>query len=129
MYFCSECGNLYDITDKSPESLVINSPSKTDFKYKMYFECNTCGHSTEIKPMTLILSKKSEDISRNYHGNVSEAKNIIKVPTLLHTRNYVCANKSCTTHAHPETRDAVMYRVGNSYKMQYVCTICSTIFE
>lgn len=152
MYFCSECGNLYDITNVSPESTqsseTVSEPSRLTNKNstrsggaknkqkdiqsankQIYFVCKTCGNTENVKPRTLVLSKKSHDVTKEYYGNVIKPENIINIPTLPRTRDYICPNKSCPTHAHPETRDAVMSRIGNSFQMQYVCSVCSTMWK
>jgi hypothetical protein len=163
MAFCSECGNLYDITNTSPEMAQHSEESETkqedstvrtsakggrkqskDTKSKTiatqqvttskqiggstvaYFSCSTCGNTELIKPRTHIIGRQSDDIAKEYHSTNIRPEHITQVTVLTHTRDYICPNKSCTTHAHPETRDAIMNRVGNTFKMQYTCTVCLT---
>lgn len=156
-YFCSECGNLYDITNEPPtvdagdtssitETMtesVSDSPSdltdkkkkhdsgdkKNNSTKKIYFSCTTCGNTEVVKPRTLVLSKKSHDIAKEYYGNYLKPENIVNIATLPHTRDYICPNKSCKTHSQPETRDATMTRIGNSFKMLYICSICMTAWK
>lgn len=140
-YFCSECGNLYDITNVPPETsesetvsaTSVASDNKTGGKSstanvasakRIYFVCETCGNTETVKPKTLIFSKKSREIAKEYFGNDNKPENIAGVATLPHTRDYICPNKTCKTHANPELRDAVMSRIGNSFRMMYVCTLC-----
>lgn len=127
MYFCSECGNLYDITNGiSSETTETKKPKN---ETKVHFVCNTCGNTEAMKPKTLVFSKKSMEISKEYFGNYLTPEAMLNIATLPHTRDYICPNTTCTTHAHPETRDAVMMRIGNSFKMQYVCAICKTVWK
>lgn len=152
MAFCSECGNLYDITNTSPEvakqseesepkQTVKGGRKQKDSKSKThqvdtskqfggttaaFFSCSTCGNTESIKPRTHIIGRQSADIAKEYHSTNIRPEHITQVSVLTHTRDYICPNKSCTTHAHPETRDAIMSRVGNTFKMQYTCTICLT---
>lgn len=133
-YFCSECGNLYDITNKPPEETSSLSPSETSNKSKnntnkIYFVCTTCGNSEIVKPKTLILSKKSHELSKEYYGHYNKNENIVNVPTLPHTRDYICPNNECQTHSKPELRDAVISRIGNSFKVMYVCSVCLTSWK
>jgi DNA-directed RNA polymerase subunit RPC12/RpoP len=147
-YFCSECGNLYDITNVPPEASETMPVSESFEKQtseqqkggkstssivplskKIYFVCETCGNMELIKPRTLIVSKKSQDIAREYFGNENSPENIVNVPTLPHTRDYICPNKTCATHVNPELRDAVMSRVGSSFAVMYVCTLCLTSWK
>lgn len=142
-YFCSECGNLYDITNVPPEAsesvLSSESPaqqtggkskgSSIPTSKKIFFVCTTCGNTELVKPRTLIVSKKSKDIAKAYFGNENKPENIVNVPILPHTRDYICPNKTCKTHANPDTRDAVMTRIGNSFRVMYVCTVCVTSWK
>jgi DNA-directed RNA polymerase subunit RPC12/RpoP len=141
-YFCSECGNLYDITNVPPEASETVSSESPDQQTggksknssiptskKIYFVCTTCGNTELVKPRTLIVSKKSNDIAKAYFGNENKPENIVDVPILLHTRDYICPNKTCKTHANPETRDAVMARIGNSFRVMYICTVCMTSWK
>jgi acetone carboxylase gamma subunit len=137
MYFCSKCGNLYDITNTSPVSDETTpteqkknskNNSTSDNNKKIYFVCKTCGNSEIMKPKTLIISKKSHDMMKEYYGNVIKPDIIINTPTLPHTRDYICPSITCPTQSNPKIRDAVMTRIGNSYKMQYICTICKTMW-
>lgn len=131
-YFCSNCGNLYDITNEPPEtSEASENPTRnisTEVNKKIYFVCTTCGNHTQIKPRTLIFSKKSKEMTKDYFGSIN-IDNVIHIPTLPHTRDYTCPNKSCKTHSDPDLNDAVMYRIGNSYKMMYICTVCKTMWK
>lgn len=154
MAFCSECGNLYDITNTSPE--VAKPPKESEPKQIVkggrkqskdiksstsqqvdtskqvggtttaFFSCSTCGNTELIKPRTHIIGRQSDDIAKEYHSTNIRPEHIAQVSVLTHTRDYICPNKSCTTHEHPETRDAIMSRVGNTFKMQYTCTLCLT---
>lgn len=118
IYFCSECGNLYDITN--------TQSSSTEKSKQVQFICTTCGHTEIMKPNTLILSKKSKELAKLYVGNIMKPENVVHSATLPHTRDYICPNKECETHSHPELRDATMSRIGNSFKIQYICSSCLT---
>jgi DNA-directed RNA polymerase subunit M/transcription elongation factor TFIIS len=126
-FFCSECGNLYDITNTPPTSDTTTTKKEKSEKVeheKIYFVCTTCGNTEKVKPRTLLVSKKSQEMAKDYFGNYSNPEYLANSPTLPHTRDYICPNAKCKTHAEPNIRDAVMSRIGNSYKMMYVCTIC-----
>lgn len=139
-YFCSECGNLYDISNvppeasETPQSETSQSGGKSQssaipVSKRIYFVCTTCGNTEIVKPRTLIVSKKSKDIAKEYFSGENKPENIVDVPTLPHTRDYICPNKTCKTHTNPQLRDAVMSRIGNSFKMMYVCTQCLTSWK
>ena len=126
-YFCPKCGNLYDITNKLPEETETSTEDK--IKKDIYFICTICGNYEKIEPRTLLVSKKSKEMSKEYIGNNIKPEILIDVPTLPHTRNYICPNKTCKTNSQPETRDAVMTRVGDTFKMLYVCVPCGTVWS
>jgi len=128
-YFCSECGNLYDISNEHPISTTDTDKNNIPLNKKIYFVCTTCGNAEKIKPRTLLFSKKSQEISKNYFGNYSNPEHLINSPTLPHTCDYICPNPKCKTHVNPELRDAVMTRIGNSFRIMYVCTICKTSWK
>jgi hypothetical protein len=138
MAFCSECGNLYDISNIAPDDNTTSEEQQPKQKggrkdygiqSKMYFVCSTCRNTELIRPKTLIVSKQSDDIAKNYYVSNTRPENLVKVQSLFHTREYICPNASCTSHKKPETRDAVMSRIGNTYKMQYTCTLCLTAWN
>lgn len=139
VYFCSECGNLYDIT-QNPKKLVHRIPEKNQNanvtnkysesnKNNAFFICTTCGNTEPIKPQSLIFNKKSLELSKEYNNSFDHPKNLINVPLFLHTRDYICPNKSCQTHTQPQLRDAIISRIGNTFKMFYICSVCSTIWK
>lgn len=137
LFFCSECKNLYDITSDHPEDVEGSdenvekkkSKSKIPEAKKIYFVCKTCGNTEEVRAGTMIMSKKSEEIAKQYSSEYVSAETMTKVSTLPHTRDYICPNKTCKTHAKPEMRDAVMTRIGNTMAMKYICTICNTMWK
>jgi aspartate carbamoyltransferase regulatory subunit len=56
--------------------------------------------------------------------NLEENELLVKNPLLPHTHDYTCKNPSCITHKKNELKDAVFYKDKNSYKPNYICTIC-----
>lgn len=130
VYFCSECGNLYDITNIPPEaSESVDMPSDKKRGKNIYFICKTCGHHELMQPHTLLVSKKSKEIAKEFYTSHTKPSDMMSVNVLMHTRDYICPNKECSTHKHPETRNAMMNRVGNTFKMQYICTLCQTTWS
>lgn len=122
-YFCPECGNLYDVTNVQPEASEIEKSSNIK---KIYFTCTTCGYSELLKPDTLLISKQSHEVAKSYYSSHTKPADMLNIKVLMHTRDYVCPNKECPTHKKPETRNAIMNRIGNTYQMQYICSICNT---
>nr|QBK88650.1 MAG: putative DNA-dependent RNA polymerase subunit 9 [Mimivirus LCMiAC01] len=93
---------------------------------KAYFKCTNCGYSKKIRPGTEIYSKTSDVIDSPMLAHVSG--DMVYSNILPRTRNYICPNKKCESHSNPSKKKAVFYRVGNSYKVKYICTLCKTMF-
>lgn len=117
MFYCSNCENIYDISD-NPINELENKTKSND-----YFVCKTCFNSEPIKAGTLLFSKSNNlDLLKHVNPDIK-----INNYTLLQTRNYICPNKDCVTHKHPELRHANLERISHkSYKMRYICTQCKT---
>ena len=91
-----------------------------------YFQCTNCGYTTKIKPGTLIYSKTTGGkTSKSLTYNVSD---MIYDNTLPRTRKYICQNKKCISHKHPEKKEAIFFRTDNTYEITYICTLCKEIF-
>lgn len=89
-----------------------------------YWICKGCGFNKILEAGTLIFS---EIINEQKNVAMSEDyKDIIYDPTLPNTHQYICANKRCPTHRDPTQKDAVFKRVGNSFRLVYVCRVCKT---
>lgn len=88
-----------------------------------HFMCNNCGHKEPIKPGTQII-KKNYNVSSNITNK--DYKDMIHVPYIPRTRDYVCPNDKCKSHKDHTQREAVFFRMDNSYKVKYVCSSCKT---
>lgn len=141
--YCPNCHNLYDITKSTLQQVLSDSPneissssknetslqsekknnSDEESKIIAAFICFNCGNQEPIKNKTLILSKIAEQ--SNDFEDVSYYKNMINAPYLPRTRKYICPNKDCISHTKHDKREAVFFRIGDSYKIRYVCTACS----
>lgn len=91
---------------------------------KAFFVCKNCGNHETIAPGTQIIHK-------NYNSNTGgtgekDYTNMVNVPYIPRTREFVCPNKSCKSHADHSKREAVFFRINNSYKVKYVCCECKT---
>ena len=106
--FCPHCHNLYDIKDTDKGDCFI---------------CSNCDNYELIESGKLLLSKSNEDTEIEYIN--PEYKKI--VPVLMHTTNYICPNKSCSTHKNNKLKDAIIeYTKDNSFKIRYICLNCNT---
>lgn len=87
------------------------------------FICNNCNYIKKINATTLLYQINFEG-KTNKIFNIEENKLFVKDPLLPHTKDYVCKNSNCSTHTNNEIKDAIFYKDRNSYKVNYICTIC-----
>jgi hypothetical protein len=87
------------------------------------FICNNCNHKKQINETTLLYQINLEDTSHKIY-NIEENKLIVNDPLLPHTRDYTCKNINCSTYKNNNLKDAVFYKNKNSYKVNYICTVC-----
>jgi hypothetical protein len=87
------------------------------------FICNNCNYTNQINKTTLLYQITLEDKTTKIY-NIEENKLIINDPLLPHTRDYICKNQNCLTHKNSDIKDSVFYKDKNSYKVNYICSIC-----
>jgi len=105
------------------ELLEKNITKQTE---KAYFICESCGYLEPIKEGTEIFSRVSSDIVQNYSG--SEINDMKFSSILPRTRKYICPNKNCESHTDNSKREAVFFRLNNTYRLKYICLACDAIF-
>ena len=93
---------------------------------KAYFICNNCGNRKPIEKGTLIFSKVSSDIAQSYSS--SDVKDMKYSDILPITRKYICPNKNCDSHTNPQKREAVFFRMNNTFKVKHICLTCDATF-
>jgi hypothetical protein len=86
--------------------------------------CNNCNNTQIIKE-TLLLYQININKTTNNIKTMEENKFIVQDPLLPHTRDYECKNPNCITHKNTSIKEAVFYRDKNSFKINYICTICN----
>ncbi|CAH6421832.1 DNA-directed RNA polymerase subunit RPB9 [uncultured virus] len=116
-----------DLLPKEQKKVFKDIDSKPSDQEKAYFICNNCGFIKKIEPKTLIFSRTSETISQSY--DVNEYNDMLDSKILPRTRKYVCPNSNCESHDNPYKREAVFFRLNNSYKIKYICNACGTDFN
>lgn len=89
-----------------------------------FYKCNNCGYFENIKNGTVLIDNES-----NYEHKPSSDL-FLKLqknnPILPRTKDYICLNKECETNTkNSKDREAVFYRIGNSYQIKYLCCICN----
>lgn len=109
--------------EEKKESLEKNITKQSE---KAYFICDSCGYLEPIKEGTEIFSRVSSDIVQNYAG--SEIGDMKFSSILPRTRKYICPNKDCESHENISKREAVFFRLNNTYRIKYICLVCDAIF-
>jgi hypothetical protein len=104
-----------------------NPEAKQGATKSAFFLCNSCGFSEPIKTGTAIVRRMSENTS-DISADASIYKDMIHAKELPYTRRYICPNKSCKTHSHPEKKEAQFLRTEH-YKIKYICNECKTAWS
>jgi hypothetical protein len=87
------------------------------------FKCDNCSFSKQITETTLLYQINLEDKVIKIKS-LEENELVSKDPLLPHTHDYTCKNPSCITHKNTSVKDAVFLRDKNTYKLNYICTVC-----
>jgi hypothetical protein len=85
---------------------------------KAYFICNNCGFMKKIADGTLIFSRVSKDKAQSYA--TSDIQNMIHSDIIPRTRKYICINPECESHKNPNKREAIFFRMNNTFKVKYI---------
>jgi len=93
---------------------------------KAYFICNNCGNRKQIEEGTLIFSKVSADIAQSYSS--SDVKNMKYSDILPRTSKYICPNSKCESHTNPDKREAIFFRMNNTFQIKHICQTCDAVF-
>ena len=127
--------SFFNKLDSNQKTLVINRlyekipknqkmPKNTDVVTvkDSYFYCKNCGYNEKIPEKTFIFSRTSEKSNEDTFS--SRFINFKYDNTLPFTKKYNCINKNCLTHKDPAAKNAVFHRMGGSYAIRYICSVC-----
>lgn len=118
---------IQDLLPVEKKKLLIDKPVKLSDENGAFFICNNCGFTKSMEPKTLIISRASESIAQSYE--VGDYKNMMHSDILPITRKYTCPNNECESHTDPYKKEAVFFRLNNSYKIKYLCRACGEDFS
>lgn len=125
--YCPNCNNIYEITknvkNNKKDDPLENQPDANI--QKAYYICKNCGTNEQIKPGSVII-KKTSDVQQTTYDDPQKAKNMLHAPYLPRTRKYICTNTKCISHTDHSKREAVFYRMTNSFRLRYICAACET---
>lgn len=87
------------------------------------FKCNNCNNVEPIKKTILLYNLDMEE-KNNKMRTLEENEFICKDPILPRTHDYKCKNPNCITHKNDKLKEAVFFKEKNSFKVNYICTVC-----
>jgi hypothetical protein len=117
------------IQDNLPKSekKLFKKKDDVNFIESAFFICKNCGFNKPIEAGTQIFKKSTIDSNLTTSIQMPESyADRIHDSTLPRTVRYICKNSKCSSHKDPLKREAVFFRLENSYKLRYICTACET---
>ena len=87
------------------------------------YECTNCNFSNQIVKTTLLFEMNIDD-NFNKIKKIDDNELLCNDPLMPHTHDYTCKNPSCITHKDIKIKDAIFYKDKNSYKVNYICSVC-----
>ena len=108
--------------EKLPKSFKMPKSTDTTITKETYFYCKYCGNNEKISDKMFIFSRSGD--SSNQTTIDSKILNYKYDPTLPFSKKYNCINKDCKTHTEPVLKKAVFHRIGDTYAIRYICTVC-----
>jgi hypothetical protein len=87
------------------------------------FRCNNCNNVQPIKNTVLLYNINMEEKTTSTR-TLEENEFICNDPILPRTHDYTCKNPNCVTHKDTKRKEAVFFKEKNSFKVNYICTVC-----
>ena len=119
--------------EKNPKYKKLSDTDKEKFMNELLyqssnigaqFKCNNCGFSKEITETTLLYQLDLNDKIKNIK-TIEENELMCNNPILPRTHDYYCKNEACITLTdNTIKKEAVFFRDRDTYKVNYICTIC-----
>jgi len=87
------------------------------------FKCNNCNNIQPITSTVLLYNLNMEN-KNNLTKTIEENEFICNDQILPRTHDYTCKNPNCITHKDITLKESVFYKEKNSFKVNYICTVC-----
>jgi hypothetical protein len=87
------------------------------------FKCNNCNNVQPINNTVLLYNLNMEE-KNTFTRTLEENEFICNDPILPRTHDYTCRNPNCITHKDIKRKESVFYKEKNSFKVNYICTVC-----
>ena len=108
----------YDDNQKAKFNLIFEELISSGAEFK----CNNCNNIQPIKETILLYNINMEE--KNKMRTLEENEFICKDPILPRTHDYNCKNPNCITHKDKSKKESVFFKEKNSFKVNYICTVC-----
>jgi hypothetical protein len=108
--------------EKIPKNQKLPKSNDSITTKDSYFYCKNCGYNEKIPEKMFIFSRTSEKTTEDTFS--SRFINFKYDNTLPTTKKYNCINKDCATHKEPKLKNAVFHRLGSTYGIRYICSVC-----
>jgi hypothetical protein len=120
-----------DDTSKNKKYQKFNDKEKVEFNQIFdaitssgaEFKCNNCNNIEPIKKTILLYNLNLED-KNIFTRTLEENEFFCNDPILPRTHDYTCKNPNCISHKNIESKEAVFYKEKNTFKVNYICTVC-----
>lgn len=90
-----------------------------------FFICDNCGYKEQLSNNTIIYKNNIINDDTFLLSNINTEQKINDL-TLPRTKNYICRNKNCKVKE--SDKEAVYFRISNSYQLIYICCSCNEIW-
>lgn len=117
---------IQDSLPQNKKKIQEQLTKNTDEESNTFFVCNNCKYTEKIKSGTKIFTRTADNISKTYA--VSDYSDMINSDILPRTRRYICPNKKCPSQKDITKREAIFFRLNNSFRIKYICTACKEQF-
>jgi hypothetical protein len=108
----------YDDNQKAKFNLIFEELISSGAEFK----CNNCNNIQPIKETILLYNINMEE--KNKMRTLEENEFICKDPILPRTHDYNCKNPNCITHKDKSKKESVFFKEKNSFRVNYICTVC-----
>lgn len=108
---------------KEEDKNKINQLFEDNLTSGAEFKCTNCNFSNQIVKTTLLFEMNIDD-NFNKIKKIDDNELLCNDPLMPHTHDYTCKNPSCITHKDIKIKDAIFYKDKNSYKVNYICSVC-----
>ncbi len=107
---------------------MIDDMGNTDVNIHAYHMCSNCLYNVPVISGFHIMTKAPEGSTAvKEYEDLSKYRNFVYSNVYPRTRNFKCNNKECDTNKKGTPTEAIFFRIGDTYQVVYICTVCHDI--